>query len=39
MQERVQSVRLRSELGVDVTVPAQFDEVELDGPASEADVS
>ena len=33
------SVRLRSELGLDATVPAQFDEVALDGPASEADVS
>ena len=33
------SVRLQSELGVHVTVPAQFDEVELDGPDIESDVS
>ena len=33
------AVRLRAELGVEATVPAQFDEVELDGPAVEARVS
>jgi metallo-beta-lactamase family protein len=33
------SARLRTELGLEASVPAQFDEVELDGPARDTEVS